>query len=34
MIHKKIRGRYSATARNYPDKVQTPTSLAGVCFVG
>lgn len=34
MTHIKIRGRYSATARNNPDKVQVPTVMAGICFYG
>ena len=33
MTLKKIRGRYSATARNYPDKVRIPTAKAGIRFL-
>lgn len=34
MIHIKIRGRYSATARNNPDKVQVSAIMVGICFYG
>lgn len=34
MIHIKIRGRYSATARNNPDKVQVSAIMVGIYFYG